>query len=163
MTDLRFFIDTEKVEEKKAAWMKPDIFPCMPVIKTGGLLGDAGIDFAAAYSFVVLPQSFFIAETFVGVVLPVGVAGLLYPRSGDDFVLGAGVIDTGYLGTVKFKIVNPYGHTMVFNVGDSVGQMVLFKKAFVETPNLLRIEKSEIGITSERGESGRIVNQFDLR
>jgi deoxycytidine triphosphate deaminase len=117
----------------------------------------------AANEFVVPPHSAYIADSFVGFVMDVGIAGLVWPRGGDLFLVGAGVIDTGYVGTIKVKIINPYSEPMHFTSGSSIGQLVLFKKAFVQPPELVLIEKDEVTSISGRGDDGRINAQFALQ
>jgi dUTP pyrophosphatase len=163
MSVLQYYIDEEKIAEKSANWgititgMKPSIK------NTGGPYSDVGIDLFAPYAFTIDPWSFKIVDSFVGFVYDIGTWGELRPRSGDNFLIGAGVIDTGYTGTTKVKIINPYKEAMVFNVGDSIGQLIVCVRAYVEAPTLhLGDVKFIKSIVTERGASGRINTQFNI-
>jgi dUTPase len=161
MSKVVFYIDTEKVKSDtiEKGWI---ITPHNPVVKTTGLFGDAGIDLFAAYDFVIPPHSYKIVNSYIGVLFDAGVAGLLFPRGGDLFLLGSGVIDTGYTGSIRSKIINPYAEEMIFKAGDSIGQLVLFTKASVDGYTLNEIDQNQVNIVTERGKDGRIVNQFTL-
>jgi dUTPase len=161
MSKIFYYVDTEKAKQKSEE-LGIEIQPLPPFIKHAGLYGDAGMDLFAAHDFTVEPHSMSVANSFVGVLFDPGVAGLLFPRGGDNFLLGAGVIDTGYTGTIRSKIINPYNEPMEFHIGDSIGQVVFFTKASVESYDLHEIETSQIDIVTERGPSGRITNQFSL-
>src|SRR5690606_2122207 len=95
-----------------------DIEPIPPVIKSsaGSLFGDAGIDLFSPINITIPPLGFQIVDSFVGFAFEPGVGGLLFPRSSDWFLLGAGVIDTGYTGTIKAKIFNPMPEELVIKV-----------------------------------------------
>jgi len=51
-----------------------------------------------------------------------GVGGLVRPRSRDDIVVLAGVVDPGYRGTIKVKAYNPTGEKLFFN--QTIAQLV---------------------------------------
>jgi len=157
---LKFYVDYGKLEDAERFGMDAKV--TVPSIKNTGYLGDAGIDLAAPYPVTVAAHSFKVIDTFIGFEFPEGVFGLLFPRGGDTFLLGAGVIDTGYTGTIKCKVINPYNTDMEFNVGDSVGQLILVEMPFCEPPELVADTKENIR-ESERGDSGRITSESNLR
>lgn len=161
MSEIKFFVDYDKAEAKEKEW-GIDIVPAIPVIKNAGEYGDSGIDLWTSYDFIVAPRSMKVVDTFIGFVFEAGCTGLVWPRSGDDFLVGAGVIDPGYRGTIKVKIINPYDKEMVFSIGDSVGQLVLVNRFYKSTPSIVVVDKMSIDKT-DRGEDGRIVNQFNLQ
>ena len=160
MQKFRFYVDSQKAAEKV-----PGSIPVKPVIKNPtGMFGDVGVDLFAAYDFIVEPHSMYITDTFIGFLFDVNTAGQIWPRSGDNFLVGAGIIDTGYVGTVKVKIINYTNYVMEFKQGDSVGQMVLFTRAYIEGPELKEVDKEAAGmLKTDRGENGRINTQFNLQ
>jgi dUTP pyrophosphatase len=160
-----FAIDYEKASLKEKE-LGVKIIPCLPQIKNTGLYADAGIDLFAAYPFTVPPHDFRVVDSFVVLLMPVGVAGFIWPRGGDLFLVGSGVIDTGYTGTIKVRIVNPYSTEMRWSYGDSIGQVVLFRKGVLSFPALEEVDKvralqlvQEISDEQGRGDDGRI-NQY---
>lgn len=163
MSKFRYYVNYGKAEEKAKEW-NTEVEPVHPVIKSsvGGLYGDAGIDLFVGYRVVIPPHEMVMVESFVGFAFEPGVAALLFPRSSDWFILGAGVIDTGYTGTIKAKIFNPLKVELVLEPGDSMGQVVLFQKAFVDTPDLVEVTKEQLNVMSERGDTGGIVSQFNI-
>jgi dUTPase len=161
MSQLRYFVDYDRAK-KKSEELNIVIVPQEPNIKNGGLFGDVGIDLFAAYDCIVYPHTMWVVDTFVGFLYEVGTFGLLWPRGGDTFLIGSGVMDTGYTGTTKVKIINPYENLMLFSIGDSVGQLVITRRAYEETPSLFKIEHDSIDRITERGKDGRITNQFSL-
>jgi dUTPase len=164
--EIVYYVDYEKAQDKQEA-KGIKIEPAHPVIKNDGMFSDAGIDLFAAHDFSVEPHSFTVVDTFVGVIMPAGVAGLLWPRGGDIFILGSGVIDTGYTGTIKVKIVNPYNTVMNFTLGSSIGQLVFFNKGIHSMPELREVTKvysEQYNLYMEkRGDDGRINNAEQLR
>lgn len=135
-----------------------------PSIKTvNGELTDAGIDLFAQYDFYVKPGEVVVADTYTIFELPRGTFGLIFPRGGDTFIVGSGVIDPGYRGTVKVRIANTTKDSMFFGYGSSIGQMILLPNWFMvtmvdkaEEPELVKVTEKEINKETERGEDGRI-------
>lgn len=80
-----------------------------------------------------------------------GVGGLVWPRSRNDYVVLAGVIDTGYRGEVKVKIYNSSKETVYIDPGDLVAQLVP-----VLTLNIPLVETDLIETDTSRGTSGGI-------
>jgi dUTP pyrophosphatase len=124
---------------------------------------DAGMDL---YAFVddyhrfvdVLPHEMNILYTGITVEIPKGHVGLIYPKSRNIYLIGAGVVDEGYQGEILVKIVNTNTHTVRFSHGDAIAQMVIvpvFTPEIVETP-LDEIHKVE----TFRGKSGGITEQI---
>ena len=119
--------------------------------------GDAGYDLSAADGTVLPPGGRAVMGTGVAVVVPVGYAGLLLPRSGlatrhgVSLVNAPGLIDSGYRGELKVPLIN-HDREDAFEVvpGMRIAQFVLVRAAealFVETDLL---EES----TDGRGEGG---------
>ena len=119
--------------------------------------GDAGYDLAAADGATLAPGGRAVVGTGVAVVVPVGYAGLVLPRSGlavrhgVSLVNAPGLIDSGYRGELKVPLIN-HDREEAFEVlpGMRIAQIVFVRAAdvlFVETELL---EESVDG----RGEGG---------
>lgn len=119
--------------------------------------GDAGYDLAAAEGATLPPGGRAVVGTGVAVVVPVGYAGLVLPRSGlaarhgVSLINAPGLIDSGYRGELKVPLIN-HDREDTFEVvpGMRVAQLVLVRAAealFVEAELL---EES----TDGRGEGG---------
>ena len=120
-------------------------------------IGDAGMDFYSCYNYVIKPQSFQIVKTGVHVEFPEGFVGLLKPKSSNDHLVGAGVVDQTYRGEIMFKIFNPLDYDRVIRMGDPIGQMIFVKN---ESPLILLVKELS---NTERGEDGGIVRQWKNR
>lgn len=105
--------------------------------------GDAGYDLAAADGATLAPGGRAVVGTGVAVVVPVGYAGLVLPRSGlavrhgVSLVNAPGLIDSGYRGELKVPLIN-HDRDETFEVlpGTRIAQFVLVRAAevlFVET------------------------------
>lgn len=84
---------------------------------------------------------------------------LAKPKSGSDFLLGAGVIDPGYQGEILIKVVNYTPQPLTIHRGDALAQLVqvaIMTDALEELP----IEKIHARETA-RGKDGGIVRQGD--
>lgn len=113
---------------------------------TRGSVEAAGLDLYAASSVNLLPGRELIPCGFE-MSLPVGMVGLIWPRSGmacKGLTVDAGVIDSDYRGEVKVLLVNNSGVTQRINAGDRIAQMLI-----------QRVEMCEPVITEELDETGR--------
>ena len=116
---------------------------------------DAGIDFYAAESSVIPPHSFGIVGTGITIEIPSGYVGLMMPKSRNDHLLGAGVIDAGYQGEIRVKIANLNDIPLEIKFGQAIGQMLLIP---VETPAVEEIPLDEIHkAKTARGATGGIL------
>lgn len=118
---------------------------------------DAGMDFYAYGDYIIKPQTFKIIRTGITVELPENFHGLLKPKSGSAFLVGAGVIDNGYQGEILFRLFNVLDYDLVFRDGDPIGQMILLP-AYSPTPVIswAMIHDSE----TDRGNSGGILKEL---
>jgi dUTP pyrophosphatase len=93
--------------------------------------GDAGYDLRCVESFSLAPGERATVPTGIAVAIPVGVAGLVVPRSGLaarhglSVVNGPGLIDPGYRGEVKVVLVNLGAEPYAGEAGDRIAQLVL--------------------------------------
>ena len=118
--------------------------------------GDAGADLRAAISvpLTIQPGSSEWVVTGVRVEIPHGHVGLQFPRSGLGckhgicLANGTGVIDSGYRGEVRAKLLNLGTEPFTVNPGDRISQLVIvpYTKARFWTVN-------ELG-ESDRGTDG---------
>lgn len=112
--------------------------------------GDAAVDLTAV-SIRKHLQKYIEYDTGIAVAIPEGYVGLLFPRSsmtdtGHTMRNSVGVIDSGYRGTMKFRLTSESAYPE-YKVGDRIGQLIIMpypKIDFVEG------ELPE----SERGTSG---------
>ena len=116
---------------------------------------DAGIDLFSPLDFDLPAHETVVVDTFVVFEMPFGSVGLIWPRGGDRHLIGAGVIDEGYRGTIKVRVINPYATPLVFMQGGSLGQMVIIPRISIQ----LRLAQLHSPISTDetvRGTSGRI-------
>lgn len=114
---------------------------------------DAGADLKTTHVFDIKPGELVTVETGVKVNIPAGHVGYLHVRSslafkyGIQLVNGTGVIDTGFIGEIKARLVNHGDKAIAFDRGDRVVQLVIH-----ELP-AIRYRRGTIHRT-ERGENG---------
>ena len=115
---------------------------------------DAGIDFYACEEKTIFPHDFGVVGTGITVEIPQGYVGLMMPKSRNNHLLGAGVIDAGYQGEIRIKIANITDNPLQISVGQAIGQMLIFPivTPVVEELPIDRIHQEK----SERGASGGI-------
>lgn len=118
---------------------------------------DAGVDVFAREDVTVPPFSAARVPTGVTFHIPEQFMLLAKPKSGSDFLLGAGVIDPGYQGEVLIKVVNYTPQPLTIASGQAVAQLVqvaIFTDPLEEQP-LEQIHSEK----SARGGDGGIVRQ----
>jgi dUTP pyrophosphatase len=93
--------------------------------------GDAGYDLRAVEDFAMAPGARAVVPTGIALALPVGVAGLVVPRSGLaarhglSVVNGPGLIDPNYRGEVRVVLVNLGDEPYAGAAGDRIAQLLL--------------------------------------
>ena len=118
---------------------------------------DAGLDFFSLFHMILLPGESAICKTGITVEIPAGYCAQMWPKSKNDHLVGAGIIDAGYQGEVLVKIFNPTSKTLVIKPGDGIAQMVLVS---IITPEVLEVSSEEIHQKkSARGKTGGIFSQ----
>lgn len=119
--------------------------------------GDAGIDVYALKDYIIAPHYSLPVETGVAFNIPDGYVMQAWPKSRNDFLVGAGIIDNTYQGAVIIKVVNFREKPMIIRAGDPIAQLVIVAniapRLEEEIPSMLFEE------TSERGDTGGIVTQ----
>tara|TARA_B110000438_G_scaffold292916_1_gene331961 strand:+ start:184 stop:639 length:456 start_codon:yes stop_codon:yes gene_type:complete len=93
--------------------------------------GDAGADLKAVETKIIPPRSRELVATGISLELPVGYAGLIWPRSGSAVKLGldcgAGVIDSHYRGEIKVLLFNHSDNEICIQSGDRIAQLIIQK------------------------------------
>jgi len=118
--------------------------------------GDAGMDFYSLEDYIVKPQNCMIGRTGITVYIPEGYVGLIWPKSRNNHLIGAGVVDQTYTGEILFKIVNYYDHDLVIRRGDGIGQMILVSNISPEIEEIDNMGE----VKTARGTTGGIVEQL---
>jgi len=120
---------------------------------------DAGVDVYANETVTIPPFSAARVPTGLTFEIRPDFMLLAKPKSGSDFLLGAGVIDPGYQGEILIKVVNYSPQPVTIHRGDALAQLVqvaIFTDALEEVP----VEKIHAR-GSARGKDGGIVRQGD--
>ena len=116
---------------------------------------DAGMDFYAAEEIEIAPRSFGTVRTGITLEIPAGFVGLMKPKSRNDHLLGAGVVDAGYQGEIMIKIANIKDEPLHILPGMAVAQMILLP---IVTPAIEEADADTIhSVKSERGATGGIL------
>jgi dUTP pyrophosphatase len=118
--------------------------------------GDAGLDITATNLFYDAEKNLFVYGTDLKLEIPEGYVGIIFPRSSIskyDLSLAnsVGVIDSSFRGEVilKFRPTIPFGK--VYEVGEKIGQLILFK---YPTVNVIQVNsESDLSLT-DRGDGG---------
>ena len=126
-------------------------------IPTRKHLTDAGVDVYANETVTVPPFS--AARVRTGVTFDVRPDFMLLakPKSGSDFILGAGVIDPGYQGEILIKVVNYSPNPLVLRQGEALAQLV---QVVIRTDPLEEVRLDKVHAQpSDRGTDSGIVRQ----
>lgn len=112
---------------------------------------DAGLDLYSPVDVLIMPQASAVIDTGVHVELSPGSVGFLKSKSGLNVrhgILGEGVIDAGYTGSIRVKLYNHGGDTYKIRRGDKITQLVILP---VILPDLEQVEMLE---DTDRGVNG---------
>lgn len=112
---------------------------------------DAGLDLYSPVDVMIKPQASAVIDTGVHVEMPPGSVGFLKSKSGLNVkhgILGEGVIDAGYTGSIRVKLYNHGGDPYCIQRGDKVTQLVILPVM------LLNLEQVEMLEDTDRGENG---------
>lgn len=124
---------------------------------------DAGYDLRTPCRFVVAPHTAMngagsaMIDTGIHVEIPHGCVGLLKSKSGLNVhhnIIGEGVIDEGYTGSIVVKLYNLGPEQYTFQRGDKIIQLIIQK---VEKPDIelvAELEETERG-NGRCGSTGR--------
>lgn len=112
---------------------------------------DAGFDMFSRNHAVVKAKSFELFDTGVHIDIPEGYVGFLKSKSGlncKHSLVGEGVIDAGYIGSIVVKLYNHGTTDYIINAGDKISQIV-----FLPIPEI-KLEVVEDLKQTERGNAG---------
>ena len=112
---------------------------------------DAGLDLYSPVDVMIMPRANAVIDTGVHVELPLGSVGFLKSKSGLNIkhgILGEGVIDAGYTGSIRVKLYNHSGEEYYIQRGDKITQLVILP---VILPDLEQVEMLE---DTDRGANG---------
>ena len=108
-------------------------------------------DLDAGYDLRTPIEDFETIDTGVHVEIPKGYVGFLKSKSGlniKDGIIGEGVIDAGYTGSIKVKLYNNSFSLKKFKRGDKIIQLVILP---IFTSELQKVDKFA---ETERGDNG---------
>ena len=112
---------------------------------------DAGYDLRSPVTGRLYAGQAVVIDTGVHVEIPHGYVGMLKSKSGLNVkhdIVGEGVIDSGYTGSIRVKLYNHGSESYVINAGDKISQLVILP---IITPELeLATELDE----TDRGNKG---------
>lgn len=112
---------------------------------------DAGYDLRSPITDRLYAGQAIVIDTGVHVAIPEGYAGFLKSKSGLNVrhdIVGEGVIDSGYTGSIRVKLYNHGAESYMIEKGDKISQLVLLP---IYTPDLERVTALE---ETERGSGG---------
>jgi len=112
--------------------------------------GDAGYDLYVAHDYFIYSFEEVIIPLDIAIEIPDGYVGLIKEKSGQDFHIGAGVVDSNYRGELKIKLRNPMKINRMIFKNQPIAQLLI-----VSCPNFEVEEVEELSET-ERGEKGGI-------
>lgn len=120
---------------------------------------DAGVDVFASETITIPPFSAARVHTGLTFEIPPHFMLLAKPKSGSDFLLGAGVIDPGYQGEILIKVVNYTPSPLIIHKDDPLAQLV---QVAIFTDPVEEVALEEIHPhRSDRGADGGIARQRD--
>ena len=112
---------------------------------------DAGMDLRTPKTVRVPAHSSAIIDTGVHLQIPNNFVGFLKSKSGLNVkhdIVGEGVIDSEYTGSIHVKLYNHGDESYVIEVGDKISQLVILP---IHTPDLVLVEELE---ETDRGNNG---------
>ena len=112
---------------------------------------DAGLDLYARETAIIYAKENHIFDTGVHIELPKNTAGFLKSRSGlymNHGITSEGVVDEGYVGSIRVNLINHSDTPYVVNKGDKISQLVILP---ILKPTIEIVADLE---DTERGENG---------
>lgn len=112
---------------------------------------DAGYDLRSPVKCRLYAGEAVVIDTGVHVQIPEGYVGMLKSKSGLNVkhdIVGEGVIDSGYVGSIRVKLYNHGSESYMIEVGDKISQLVILP---IITPELELVTEFE---PTDRGENG---------
>lgn len=112
---------------------------------------DAGYDLRSPITDRLYAGQAIVIDTGVHVAIPAGYAGFLKSKSGLNVkhdIVGEGVIDSGYTGSIRVKLYNHGAESYMIEKGDKISQLVILP---IYTPDIELVSGLE---ETERGDRG---------
>lgn len=109
---------------------------------------DAGADLRSPVHAVVPARGSVVIDTGVHVEIPEGYTIFLKSKSGLNVnynLIGEGVIDSGFLGSIRVKLYNLGNSDYVISRGDKIIQMVILPCAHCEFTEVKKFAETERG------------------
>lgn len=109
---------------------------------------DAGLDLYSPVDVMIMPRASAVIDTGVHVELPPGSVGFLKSKSGLNVkhgILGEGVIDAGYTGSIRVKLYNHGSDPYCIQRGDKITQLVILPVILPDLEQVDRLEDTERG------------------
>ena len=112
---------------------------------------DAGYDLRSPIKTRLYAGEAVVIDTGVHIQIPRGFVGMLKSKSGLNVkhdIVGEGVIDSGYTGSIRVKLYNHGTESYMIEAGDKISQIVILP---IITPELELVDELE---NTERGCGG---------
>lgn len=112
---------------------------------------DAGYDLRSPIKTRLYAGEAVVIDTGVHVQIPKGYVGMLKSKSGlnvNHDIVGEGVIDSGYTGSIRVKLYNHGIESYMIEIGDKISQLVIIP---ILTPELELTDSFE---ATDRGNGG---------
>lgn len=109
---------------------------------------DSGADLFTPFGFTLPPHGEMVVDTGVHVQLPPNTKLELVPKSGLNVncsIVGWGLVDEGYSGSIRVKLYNLGKNAHFFNKGDKISQMVISPVIYAEFEQVDSVEGGERG------------------
>jgi dUTP pyrophosphatase len=116
--------------------------------------GDAGFDLPCSRGGYIMPGEMVVIETGIAFAIPMGMHGVVRPRSGMSqrgIECVTGTIDSGYRNSVRLIVWNNSPRRFLYQAGDRLAQIV-----FLEQPNVKLVYDEK----SNQAVDGRGLNGF---
>lgn len=119
---------------------------------------DAGWDLYAVEDLYIEPRSSVLVDTGVHIAIPYGCVGFIKSRSSmatkKNIMSDAGVIDSGYTGSIRVKLYNQSNQRQSIKKGDRICQLVILETNMERLCEVKSLENTERG-NNGFGSTGR--------
>ena len=110
---------------------------------------DAGMDVYALEEIIIPPHTMQVVRTGVTLDFPDGTVALVWPKSRNEYLVGAGVIDCGYQGEILVKVTNISAEELKIEKHQGIAQIVITPVVcpMIEEVDEIHQEESDRGAT----------------
>ncbi|KZT06730.1 dUTP diphosphatase [Laetiporus sulphureus 93-53] len=158
-----------RTPKKKAQKTTLHVFLDHPqaIVPTRQTEGAAGYDLHSAEEVVIPGHSRLLVDTGLKLMIPSGCYGRIAPRSGlavkHGIDVGAGVIDSDYVGRVKILLINTLDTPFQIEYGDRVAQLILERNDTPITEVVTEIAETTRGTAGFGSTGTKLRGQFNVR